>query len=160
VLVITNDDVGTELQRLGADIIPDLPSSGLNPALAYAAERAQRDDDATTVLAMSADVPALLPEDLDRAWSLRRGSRWFVPDSHGNGTTLLAAHPGQQLAPAFGPGSRAAHVRSGAYELIDAGLERLRRDVDTEEDLDVARRLGVGPHTTAVLAASVDPRLA
>jgi 2-phospho-L-lactate guanylyltransferase len=160
VLVVTNDDVGTELQRLGADIVPDLPNSGLNPALAYAAERAQRDDPATTVLAMSADVPALRPEDLDRAWSLRRGSRWFVPDSHGNGTTLLAVHPGEELAPAFGPGSRAAHVRSGAFEVIAPGLERLRRDVDTEDDLEVARRLGVGPHTAAVLATSSDRRLA
>jgi 2-phospho-L-lactate guanylyltransferase len=160
VLVITNDDVGTELQRLGADIIPDLPNCGLNPALAFAAEQAQRDDRDTTVLAMSADVPALLPEDLDRAWSLRRGSRWFVPDSHGSGTTLLAADPGEQLAPAFGPGSRVAHLRSGAYELVSSGLERLRRDVDTEADLEVAQRLGVGPHTAAVLAASIDRRLA
>jgi 2-phospho-L-lactate guanylyltransferase len=160
VLVVTNDDVGSELRQLGADIIADVPDSGLNPALAYAAHQAQRDDPGTTVLAMSADLPALRPEDLDHAWSLRIGRRWFVPDSHGDGTTLLAAHPGAGLAPEFGPGSRRAHLRSGAREVDGAGLERLRRDVDTEVDLEIARSLGVGPHTTAVLAAAIDRRLA
>lgn len=160
VLVVTNDDVGHDLLRLGADIVADLPDAGLNPALAYAARRAQDDDPGTTVLAMSADLPALRPDDLDRVWTLREGSRWFVPDGHGNGTTLLAAHPGVRLAPAFGAGSRAAHLASGAVEVTGPGLERLRRDVDTEQDLEIARGLGVGPHTAAVLAASIDRRLA
>jgi 2-phospho-L-lactate guanylyltransferase len=158
--VVTNDDVGRELHRLGADIVADVPDAGLNPALAYAASQALLDDPATTVLAMSADLPAVRPEDLDLAWSRRTGSRWFVPDSHGDGTTLLAAQPGELLAPAFGPGSRNAHLASGACEVTGAGLERLRRDVDTEEDLDVARRLGVGRHTAAVLAIVFDRPLA
>ncbi len=160
VLVVTDDEVGRELEALGADVVPDQPNAGLNAALTYAAEMAQAAQPDTTVLAMSADLPSLRPRDVDLVWTLRHGDRWFVPDSHGDGTTLLAAAPGVRLDPAFGPGSRRRHVVSGAHEVLGVGLERLRRDVDTEHDLLIARELGVGRHTAAVLAASVDRRLA
>ncbi|MGH3508587.1 MAG: 2-phospho-L-lactate guanylyltransferase [Nocardioidaceae bacterium] len=160
VLVVTNDDVGSELARLGADVIRDEPDAGLNPALAFAAAQARCDEPGSTVVAMSADLPALRGVDLDLAWELRRPPRWFVPDCHGDGTTLLAAHPGHDLAPAFGPGSRRAHRDSGAIEILDERLSRLRRDVDTEQDLEIARSFGVGDRTAAVLASTLDRRLA
>ena len=59
VLVVTNDEVGRELAALGADVVPDQPDAGLNPALAFAAQQAKRDDPDTSVLAMSADLPAV-----------------------------------------------------------------------------------------------------
>ena len=160
VLVVTNDDVGRELAALGADVIQDEPDAGLNPALAFAAQRAMLDIPDTSVLAMSADLPAVRGGDLDLAWELGHGSRWFVPDCHGDGTTLLAVAPGHDLAPAFGPGSRHAHRQSGAIEILDERLARLRRDVDTEHDLEVARSFGVGDRTAAVLASMLDRRLA
>ena len=52
------------------------------------------------------------------------------------------------LLPAFGPGSANRHRELGHRVL--RGTERLRRDVDTAEDLDVAFRLGVGRHTAAL----------
>jgi 2-phospho-L-lactate guanylyltransferase len=67
------------------------------------------------------------------------------------GTTLLAAPPGQRLAPAFEGASRARHLAGGARELLVPGVESVRRDVDTPEDLAAAVALGVGPRTRELL---------
>jgi 2-phospho-L-lactate guanylyltransferase len=60
----------------------------------------------------------------------------MVADHEGTGTVLLACRPGVALDPGFGPGSRLAHLRSGAVDLTP-GLEvpLLRRDLDTAADL-------------------------
>jgi 2-phospho-L-lactate guanylyltransferase len=69
-------------------------------------------------------------------------------DRAGTGTTLLAAAPGAALTPAYGAGSRAVHLASGAVEL--PGAAGLRLDVDTPDDLAAALLLGVGAATAAV----------
>ena len=100
---------------------------------------------------MSADLPSLRSDDL--AAVLRQvpaGGRAFVADADGRGTTLLAAGPGAELAPAYGGGSRRRHLASGAVEL--SGPAALRRDVDTPEDLRRALALGPGPRTAEVAA--------
>ncbi len=71
-----------------------------------------------------------------------------MADAAGTGTTVLAAAAGHRLAPRYGPGSRDGHAASGAVE-VDGDL-RLRRDVDTPDDLRDALALGVGPRTAAV----------
>ncbi|WP_432836056.1 2-phospho-L-lactate guanylyltransferase [Dactylosporangium sp. CA-092794] len=106
------------------------------------------------VVALTADLPAMRPCDLESALvaAARTGRRAFVPDLEGTGTVLLAAPAGEPLAPHFGPGSAAAHLRSGAVRL-DGAWPSLRRDVDTAADLDAAARLGLGTHTGQVLCA-------
>jgi 2-phospho-L-lactate guanylyltransferase len=108
--------------------------------------------DAVSVVALTADLPAMRPEDLESALvaAARTGRRAFVPDLEGTGTVLLAAPAGQSLTPHFGPGSAAAHLRSGAVRL-DGAWPSLRRDVDTAADLDAAARLGLGAHTGQVI---------
>ncbi|MCW2665270.1 MAG: hypothetical protein JWN57_232, partial [Frankiales bacterium] len=75
-------------------------------------------------------------------------------------TTLLAAGPGAELAPSYGPGSLDRHLADGATVL--AAAEGLRLDVDTPEDLQRALVLGVGAHTAAAVerlsAARVPPQ--
>ena len=76
-----------------------------------------------------------------------RSSRAFLADAAGTGTTLLAVGPGHELAPHFGPRSRARHRASGATEITLTGVRSVRQDVDTEADLAAALALGVGPFT-------------
>ncbi|GAA2334429.1 hypothetical protein GCM10010170_013950 [Dactylosporangium salmoneum] len=104
------------------------------------------------VVALTADLPAMRPKDLESALVAAAGTghRAFVPDLEGTGTVLLAAPAGEALLPHFGPGSAAAHARSGATRL-DGDWPSLRRDVDTAADLDAAARLGLGTHTGQVL---------
>lgn len=151
VLVVCDDpQAGPALAAAGATVVPDSPDAGLNPALSHgvALLRAKRE---LGVATLSADLPALRGADLDAA--LRRvpeGGRGFVVDAAGTGTTLLAAMPEVDLAPAYGAGSRAEHLASGAVELPAA--EGLRLDVDTPEDLARALQLGVGPATAKIAA--------
>jgi len=154
VIVITDDQVAAvALAALGALMVPDEPRAGLNAALghgaAYAAARWPRDG----IAALSADLPALRPEQIGRA--LRAAAAWptaFVADAEGDGTTLYTATPGAAFRPAFGLASRARHAAGGAVELILDGIPGLRRDVDTPSDLCGAAALGLGPHSAPLAA--------
>jgi 2-phospho-L-lactate/phosphoenolpyruvate guanylyltransferase len=150
VLVVTDDPrVRRAMRELGAETCPDRPDAGLNAALGFGADELHRDEPGLGVVAVSADLPALRAADLGAVLRATR-TRAAVPDAGGTGTTVLAAAPGHRLDPRFGEGSLARHLESGA-ELL-AGPARVRRDVDTPEDLRDAVRLGVGPRTSAVLA--------
>lgn len=145
------------LTAAGATCLPDTPAAGLNAALTFGAQAAG----GAPVVALTADLPAMRPADLaaalaeaaalaDVAGAAGLGRRAFVPDLEGSGTVLLAAPAGVALDPHFGPGSAAAHLRSGAVRL-DGAWPSLRRDVDTAADLDAAADLGLGPHTGEIL---------
>jgi 2-phospho-L-lactate guanylyltransferase len=152
VLVVTDDERAADaLTAVGARVVADFPDAGLNPALEHGAELLRAAVDDVGVATLSADLPALQPAELAGALSaVPAGGRAFVADAAGTGTTLLAAAPGILLAPGYGPGSRAAHLASGAQELV--GAPGLRLDVDTPEDLVAALLLGVGAATASVAA--------
>lgn len=151
VLVVTDDErAAPVLAALGAQVEPDDPDAGLNPALEHGVELLRAAAPGLGVATLSADLPALRAPDLAAALArVGSGQRAFVADHSGAGTTLLAAGPGTPLRPAYGAGSRAAHLASGAVELIAS--ESLRLDVDTPADLAAAVALGVGPHTALVV---------
>jgi 2-phospho-L-lactate guanylyltransferase len=152
VLVVTDDaHAARTLTALGARVAPDDPDAGLNPALSHGADLLRAGHPLRGVVTVSADLPALHPDDLATVLAaVPAGGRAFVADSAGTGTTLLAAAAPAALAPAYGSGSRERHGASGAVEL--AGTPALRRDVDTPEDLREALALGVGDRTAAVAA--------
>ncbi|MEV8320076.1 2-phospho-L-lactate guanylyltransferase [Streptomyces sp. NPDC059900] len=154
VVVVTDDGLaGRELAALGARIVRDEPAGGLNAALVHgtAAVRAARPE--TAVAALNADLPALRPPELARVLDdAARFPRAFLADAAGMGTTLLSAAPGTELHPAFGTRSRSRHAASGAVELPLGGVDSVRQDVDTGDDLRAALALGVGPRTAAAAA--------
>jgi len=159
VAVVTDDArAGRELAALGARIITDEPRGGLNTALAYAAAAVRADHPESPVAALNADLPALRPLELARVLdAAAEFPRAFLADAAAIGTTLLAAAPGRELLPAFGPDSRARHRASGAAELALTEVDSVRQDVDTGEDLRAALALGVGPRTAAVAAQLLIP---
>ncbi|MCX4587652.1 2-phospho-L-lactate guanylyltransferase [Streptomyces sp. NBC_01481] len=155
VAVVTDDPAaGGELAALGARIVPDSPGAGLNAALAHGAEVVRALRPGAAVAALNADLPALRPEELARV--LVRASvfpRAFLADAAGIGTTFLSAAPGTELRPAFGGRSRRRHLASGAAEILLDGVDSVRQDVDTGDDLAAALALGVGPRTAERWAA-------
>ncbi|MEU4035846.1 2-phospho-L-lactate guanylyltransferase [Streptomyces collinus] len=159
VAVVTDDVLaGRELAALGARIVPDAPRSGLNAALRHGADAVREIHPRAAVAALNADLPALRPLELSRVLdTAAEFPRAFLADAAALGTTLLAAAPGRELSPAFGTGSRARHRASGAAELGLAGVDSVRQDVDTGEDLRAALALGVGRHTAAVSAGLLIP---
>lgn len=153
VVAVTDDAAArVALLGLGADVVPDRPDAGLNPALEHGADWARARYRGCRVTVLSADLPALRSDDLTLALQeARRWPRAFVADAAGTGTTLLTAAPDAPLQARFGLASRAAHRAGGAVELDSIAVPSLRRDVDTDVDLRDAVRLGVGAHTAAVL---------
>ncbi len=149
-IYVVTDEPGFEVD--GAVRLPDEGDGDLNRALHHASVRVRLLDPSTAVAAMCADLPSLQPEDVDAGLAAGLTARWFVADSSGRGTTLLAAGPGVDLDPHFGVGSARRHEESGARP-VRAELRSLRMDVDTEADLAAARRMGIGAHTTMALGA-------
>ncbi|MFJ7151719.1 2-phospho-L-lactate guanylyltransferase [Streptomyces sp. NPDC100445] len=159
VAVVTDDPrAGRELAALGARIVPDAPGEGLNAALAHGAAVVREWFPRSAVAALNADLPALRTVELSRVLeSAAQFPRAFLSDAAGLGTTLLSAAPGRELRPAFGVDSRSRHRASGAAELLLAGVDSVRQDVDTGADLRAALALGVGRYTAAVSAGLLIP---
>ena len=150
VLVVTGDLEADEAMRdLGALVAAEDAHGGLNGVLRRGSDLLRSSSPWRPVLALAGDLPCLRPAHLEQALSAVGEGRAFVADADGTGTTMLAAPAGRELAPLFGPLSRARHRDSGAMELV--GAPALRRDVDTPADLAAALLLGVGPSTAAAV---------
>jgi len=150
-LVITDDQFLVEDLSLPVAVtVRRQQAPGLNNAIATGLRIAQDSWPDYGVAVLAGDLPALTSEDLERTLELAEEiPLGVVADAQSTGTVLITGQPGMPLLPAFGVGSAARH-RDLGHRLI-RGTERLRRDVDTVDDLAAAVRLGVGRHTAAVL---------
>ncbi len=162
VFVVTGSaHLGLQLTGLGAVIVPELQADlgettghpRLNAAIELGIAAARRACPDANIAVMTGDLPALHPADVETVFSrAAQHERSLVPDVEGVGTTTLFARAGITLLPRFGFGSRAAHEADGHVVLGLPPTSSIRRDVDTMADLDAARALGLGPHTSALLA--------
>jgi 2-phospho-L-lactate/phosphoenolpyruvate guanylyltransferase len=155
ITVITPDDVAAAAAaQLGAEVLSDPTPDGHPDPLNNAIAAAQRvvSESVSNIVVLQGDLPALQTQELAEAIAAaRHHERSFVADRLGTGTTALCAF-GTTLDPRFGPDSSAQHRRSGAIELTGA-WPGLRCDIDTPDDLAVARRLGMGPATSRAVGA-------
>lgn len=147
VVVSSDQQLARALAPLPVTLVADEPGGGLNAALGFAAHQVRRRRAGAALVAVTADLPALRGEELGAVLAgIPAGSRAFVRDVGGTGTTLLAASGGCPLDPAFGSGSAERHRRSGAVELA-LPARGLRHDIDTVADLAAAAGLRLGGHT-------------
>ena len=167
-VIVVTDDVGLVLQagdipglRFVAETVsaeealtrsPAVLAGGLNGAIAAGAAVA---GEGMPRAALLGDLPALRPDDLDRALDAAEGvDHGVVADAEGTGSTLVTARAGVEWASAFGEGSFAAHLALGFAELPVPEDSSLRRDVDTADQLARAAELGLGRRTAALLGTS------
>lgn len=138
-------------------VVPDSLNEAVSKGRSWAAARRPQ----APLVVVPGDLPSLTSEALDEALDLMRGmTRSFVPDASGAGTTLLAANVPGALRAVYGPHSARRHSSAGARAVVDVDPS-VRRDVDTTNDLQLARLMGLGPHTTdAVGRAVLRPALA
>jgi 2-phospho-L-lactate guanylyltransferase len=150
ITVVTPDDVAAAAAaELGAQALSDPTPDGHPDPLNNAIEAAERVMSASVsnIVVLQGDLPALQTHELAEAIvAARQHERSFVADRLGTGTAALCAF-GTALEPRFGPDSSAQHRLSGAIELTGA-WPGLRCDIDTPDDLAVARRLGMGSATS------------
>lgn len=153
VTVVTPDDTAAAAAReLGADVLvdatPPAEPDPLNTAVRFAWNTVVEKTANTVVL--QGDLPALKPSEFAEAVDQARGHRRsFVADRPGTGTAALFAF-GAALNPLLGRDSARRHRDSGAVELTGP-WPGLRCDIDTIEDLEAARLLGVGAATTRAI---------
>lgn len=153
ITVVTADGAAAAAAAdLGADVLTDpTPASHPDP-LNHAIQTAEQAvaGAVRNVVILQGDLPALQTQELAEAIiAARPHRRSFVADRHGTGTVALFAF-GTALNPRFGPDSAAQHRHSGAVELTGA-WPGLRCDIDTPDDLAVARRLGIGTATARAI---------
>ncbi|MEU7989025.1 2-phospho-L-lactate guanylyltransferase [Streptosporangium canum] len=152
IVVVTGDPLAARaLGGVGAHVVGD-PEAGLNAALRHGAREAVRLAPGDAVGALQADLPALRPAEL--ALVLTAAAEFeqaFLPDAADVGTTFYGVRPGVPFTPGFGGESRDRHLRRGAKEICLDGIDSVRRDVDTPDDLRAALTLGLGRRTLAMV---------
>ena len=153
VVVVTSDRrLARLLEAEDVETLADAPEAGLNAALRHGDRLLRQRTSVSRTGALQADLPALRPSELGAALAAAGADRAYCPDRQGTGTTLLLAEPGRALEPRFGVESAAAHAGTEA-KCLDGPWPTLRCDVDTEHDLELADRLGLGPRTSERLAS-------
>lgn len=151
ITVVTPDPTAAAAARaLGASTVDDPTparhTDPLNNAIRVANGQLRSPD----VMVLQGDLPSLQSTEFAAALAgARAHPRSFVADHSGTGTCALFAF-GVPLNPLFGPDSARRHRDDGAVELT-GDWPGLRCDIDTPDDLAVARRLGVGAHTDRAL---------
>lgn len=146
ITVVTPDEMAADAARShGAHALIDpTPIGHLDPlnAALRTAEATIRSR-TSNVAVLQGDLPALQSREFAQALSAARAApRSFVSDRHGTGTAALFAF-NVPLDPRFGPNSARRHGDSGAVQL-PGPWPGLRCDIDTQDDLATALRLGVG----------------
>lgn len=136
VVVVAGDRAGVELARAaGADTLLQ-PLAGLRAALDLAdAELA----DAEATLVVAADLPLIVPGDLDEVVAAAgEGPAVVVAPTSDGGTGALLRRPAGVVATAYGPGSAAAHLalaQAAGVRAVRLDNPRLAMDIDTPEQL-------------------------
>jgi 2-phospho-L-lactate guanylyltransferase len=165
VLVVTDDFRLAAAMRaldveVGVEVMPDGASDDLNATLVQAAAEVVRRWPGAVPVALCADLPGLLPDELADVLTasveeVSAGRAAFVRDRAGVGTTMYAAAH-DRFAPGFGPGSAERHHRAGAVE-VGATATSVRTDVDDLADLGAVLVAGVGPHTSRASGRRATP---
>lgn len=158
VLVVSGEPKMAEVASgAGVELISDPLDRGHSEAalLGIAAALAAG---AECVALLPGDCPLLDPAELDQALrGITSGSVSVIPDRHGSGTNGLLLSPPDAIEPAFGPGSRERHLRSGrerGWEARVLELPSLALDLDDGSDLAELRRL-VKPGPDSRLGAAL-----
>jgi 2-phospho-L-lactate/phosphoenolpyruvate guanylyltransferase len=151
VVVSKDEELLRRARALGAASLLQ-QSDGLNEALDEA--RAVVADNATALIVLPADLPAVAAAAIDRLAEVAQLARFaapgrpvvaLVPDRHGEGTNAMLLAPPDVIPFRFGDGSRAAHCAAAAaagaaFLELDGPLSF---DLDTPDDLLEADRLGL-----------------
>ncbi|MDP9376374.1 MAG: 2-phospho-L-lactate guanylyltransferase [Actinomycetota bacterium] len=149
--------------EVGARLLVDEPETSHSRAAARGIKAAMALD-ATRVLLVPGDCPALVAGQLDALLSIRSAGVVVVPDREGSGTNALLLQPPEVIAPSFGPGSCSRHVElaRGAGVPVDVvPVDCLSLDIDTSADVEAVSALlnndpARAPRTAAVLRTLAD----
>ncbi|MFL6090185.1 MAG: hypothetical protein ACJ71Z_08605 [Aeromicrobium sp.] len=138
VLVVTGDpDIARDALHAGAAVVAEPRPLGINLAAAKGRRQAFEVRPSAPVAVMVADLPYLLPSDIDGVvdefHAIRRSL--FVADRLGDGTTFLIHGHDRRPGIRFGQSSASKHRRLG-YQEAHTATPGLRSDLDNREDFE------------------------
>lgn len=156
-LVITESELVRDAALSAGTEWFHVPASSTNVA-ASAAVRHAEDAGAARVVLLAADLPYLVPSDLEML--LAEDARVVIaPDRHLRGTNALVLAPPSTIEPAFGTDSLRVHrerAREASTRADIVTSRGLATDIDDPEDLRLLlREPGVGRHTAELLESVV-----
>lgn len=141
VLVVTGDPTVAALAAAaGARVVPDhAPPQGMNPAVSIGCAAAAAAG-ATGALVLTADLPLLTPDDVDRlvAGAPAAPAAVLAPSRDGTGTNAMLLCGPECLAPELGPGSLARHeaqARRRGVAVAHHHSAAIGLDIDMPDDL-------------------------
>ncbi|KQQ00829.1 MULTISPECIES: 2-phospho-L-lactate guanylyltransferase [unclassified Rathayibacter] len=155
-LVLVTSDAEAAARAIAADpgLVVLADPGTLNGAVSAGVSHSLVERPEAPVIALTGDLPALVPVDLDEVLRAAVALPAVVPDRAGTGTTALLLRAGAVITPSFGLDSFARHRAAGCSVVDVLRTSSLRLDVDTVDDLRDAEAAGVGPHTALALAAA------
>lgn len=159
IMVITGDASAAALaQASGAVLLADTGNSGIGPAVELAA-RYLAGGGQQGMLVIPADLPLLMPEDIERIAMAHRAapSVTLVPASVDGGTNALACSPPDAMRFCFGADSYRRHLQSARACGIEPQalvLARVGHDIDRPDDIAAFLRRPSATRTHAYLSAN------
>jgi 2-phospho-L-lactate guanylyltransferase len=152
ILVVTADAAAARIAaRFGADVSAEAALDGHTEAVAAAARRLTRAGE--DLLTLPADVPLVLPEDIERIVATR-GRFVIVPAHDGRGSNAVLCRPADAVPLRFGAASYEPHLAAAAARGIapvSIALPRLALDIDGPDDLAAFLRVPSNTCARAVL---------
>ena len=139
VLVISGDERALATTRFhGAEALLETAVTGLNPAVSQAVKYA-KDEGATAVLILPADLPFIQTEDVAIMVGSKtnRSGMVICSDDKNNGTNALLISPPDNFTFHYGLDSFQCHLQEAAQRGLITRTVRvpgLKFDLDTEED--------------------------
>ncbi len=156
VVVISRDaDIQHEVEALGADSVaePQAILGDLNAVLTFAQDRVLGIAPHASLAILPGDLATLQPSSLHYLLeNTDDGEVGFVADHLGTGTSALTCRRAHPVATMFGQDSAQAHSQAGYTDLTNYADLSVRLDIDTEDDWQLAKELGLGPNALALLA--------
>ena len=138
-VVTPTPEIAALARAMGAEVVPEVETRGLNAAFGLGRERVARDDPDATVLLLPGDLPGLDPHDLEAVTAAAAPGRVvMVRAVRDGGTGVLAFPAGLDLPLAYGADSFARHragVRALGLEPHEIRAPSLAHDLDRPGDL-------------------------
>jgi 2-phospho-L-lactate guanylyltransferase len=138
-VVISSDPAVEELTKNFRATHLAEKKQGLNQAIEQATEWCIQNN-ANSVMVLPADVPLILPEDINQIVKL--GSERccvVISPSQNGGTNVLFQKPPNLIYPCFGPNSFRKHKTEALHKGIQTNIyrsERVATDIDSPKDLE------------------------
>ena len=137
VVFTSSDDIVQMAERFGFEVIRENSIQGHSTAVNHMVR--ELSSSSSRILSMAADLPKLLPEEIDFILNMATQPITIIPSRDGTGTNGVVFNPPACIAMEYGEGSFRRHLSKAAAAGFAAdvlNVPGMAFDIDTPEDLE------------------------